>query len=204
MRSPPVTSRQLNLLSAPEEEPAGFAYRPDLLSAAEEQALVGRIAGLPLQPFRFHGFEGKRRTCSFGWHYAFDGSGLQRAEPLPDWLLPAREHAAALAGIPAGAFEHALLIEYGGGAGIGWHRDRPVFGDVVGLSLLGPARLRFRQRADKGWRRRAAEVEPRSAYLLRGPARWHWEHSIPAVTGLRYAITLRTIRAEQPPLPPQA
>jgi alkylated DNA repair protein (DNA oxidative demethylase) len=40
----------------------------------------------------------------------------------------------------------ALLIRYDPGAGIGWHRDRPLFEHVVGISLGAPATMRFRRR----------------------------------------------------------
>ncbi|WP_166041401.1 alpha-ketoglutarate-dependent dioxygenase AlkB [Sphingosinicella sp. YJ22] len=175
--------------------PEGLVYRLAFLSAEEEAGLTERIAALPFAPFQFHGFEGNRRTVSFGMEYRFDGSGLKQAEPFPDWLLPVRDRAAELARVAPDAFVHALIIEYAPGAGIGWHRDRPVFGDVVGVSLGAPAPLRFRLRDGAKWRRFTLSAEPRSAYLLRGPARTEWEHSIAAVNALRYSITLRTLRA---------
>ena len=174
--------------------PEGLGYRPDLITAEEERALAGHLAALPLRPFEFHGYLGKRRVHSFGWRYAFGGGGLTRAEDMPEWLKPLRGKAAALAGLPSAAFEHVLLTEYAPGAGIGWHRDRSVFGDVVGISLLAPARLRFRRRAGEKWERAALHAEPRSAYLLRGAAREHWEHSIAAMESLRYSITFRSLR----------
>lgn len=173
--------------------PEGLVYRTDLLSSAEEKVLAERIAALELKPFEFHGFLGHRRTASFGWHYAFGGGGLTRTADLPGWLLPLRDRAAALARMPSEALEHALVIEYAPGAGIGWHRDRPVFGDVIGISLLAPARLRFRRKSGPGWERAALIAEPRSAYLLKGPARHEWEHSIPPVDTLRYSVTFRTL-----------
>ena len=179
--------------TAPAGMPAGLVFEPGFVGAAEEQALVRRIAGLPFKPFEFHGFTGNRRTVSFGLHYAFDGSGLRGAEPIPDWLHPLRARAAAWAGRAPEAFVHALGIEYAPGAGIGWHRDRPVFGDVIGISLLAPAPLRFRRRAGTGWERFTLTAEPRSAYLLRGEARHEWEHSIPQLETLRYSVTLRTL-----------
>ena len=174
--------------------PEGLAYRPDFISPEEEAALIEHVAGLPFAPFQFHGFEGNRRTVSFGMEYKFDGSGLKQAEPFPDWLLPIRDRAATLAEVAPDAFVHALIIEYAPGAGIGWHRDRPVFGDVVGISLGSGAPLRFRLKDGAKWRRFTLPAEPRSAYLLRGPARTEWEHSIAAVSALRYSITLRTLR----------
>ena len=185
---------QLSLFEAAPGLPEGLVYAPAFIGADEERELAGRIAELPFKPFEFHGFTGNRRTVSFGLHYAFDGSGLREAEPIPGWLHPLRARAAALAGRDEAEFVHALLIEYAPGAGIGWHRDRPVFGDVVGISLLAPAPLRFRRKVGTKWERFTVTAEPRSAYLLRGPARHEWEHSIPAMDRLRYSVTFRTLK----------
>jgi alkylated DNA repair dioxygenase AlkB len=187
---------QLNLFeNPPPAAPSGLVCAPGFIGAEEESALAGRIAALPFKPFEFHGFTGNRRTVSFGMHYAFDGSGLREAEPIPDWLQPLRARAAALAGHEPEAFVHALVIEYAPGAGIGWHRDRPVFGDVVGISLLAPAPLRFRRKSGAKWERFTLVAEPRSAYVLSGEARHEWEHSIPQLESLRYSVTLRTLVA---------
>ena len=186
---------QLSLFAAPAASgvPEGLAYRPELVDAGEERALVARLRELPFAPFEFQGFLGKRRTVSFGWSYRFDGSGLAEADPLPDWLLPLRARAAAFAGLPADALVHALLIEYDVGAGLGGHRDRPVFGDVVGISLLSEAPLRFRRRRGDKWERHTLRAAPRSAYMLRGAARTEWEHSLAPVASLRYSATFRTL-----------
>jgi alkylated DNA repair dioxygenase AlkB len=189
-----MKSAQLDLLPPAPGLPEGLLYEAEFLSPAEERILASRLAEEKLAPFDFHGFKGNRRTISYGWHYAFDGSGLRPSEPIPAWLLDVRERAAILAGVPADALAHALLIEYAPGAGIGWHRDRPVFGDVIGISLLAPARLRFRRQNDGKWQRANLIAEPRSAYLLRGRARSEWEHSIPPMDALRYSITFRTLK----------
>ena len=174
--------------------PEGLVYRPDFLSVDEERTLLAQMVELPFRPFEFQGFTGKRETVSFGWSYRFDGTGLAPAAPLPDWLLPLRDKAAAFADLAPDSIEQALLIRYGEGAGLGWHRDRPVFGDVIGVSLLAPAPLRFRLKEGAKWRRFTVGVEPRSAYLLRGPSRELWEHSIPPVETLRFSVTFRTLR----------
>jgi alkylated DNA repair dioxygenase AlkB len=189
-------SAQLPLFgSPPPGGPDGLSYAPDLLTTEQEAALVEAIGGLPFRPFEFQGFTGLRRVVSFGWRYVFDGSGLQEAEPMPDFLLAARAKAAAFAGLAPDALAQALLTEYAPGATIGWHRDRPVFGEVVGLSLLTAARLRFRRRRGAGWQRCDLVAEPRSVYHLTGEARAEWEHSIPALDELRYSITFRTLVA---------
>lgn len=175
--------------------PQGFEYRPDLVSREEEASLVREIAHLPLKPFEFRGYEGRRRVVSFGWRYDFGDMTMHEAEPIPAWLAPVRDRAASFAGLQSNAFIHALVTEYAPGAPIGWHRDRPQYDDVVGVSLLAPCTFRFRRKAGAKWERASFTAEPRSAYLLRGPARSEWEHSIPPVSALRYSITFRSLRA---------
>ena len=186
---------QLSFLGTAPSLPEGLDYRACFLAAAEERELAEGFSTLPFKEFEFQGFLGKRRTVSFGWRYAFDGTGLHEAEPIPDFLLPVRQRAAGLAGVSADALQHALVIEYAPGAGIGWHRDRPVFGKVVGISLLAPARIRFRRTQGEKWKRASLLAEPRSAYLLTGRARHEWEHSIAPMEELRYSITFRTLAA---------
>lgn len=175
--------------------PEGFRYQAEVLPEEEERALVERIAELPLKEFQFHGYVGKRRTVSYGWHYDFSERRLQEAEQIPDFLLPVRDRAAAFAGVAPGDLPHVLVTEYGPGAAIGWHKDKGVFGDVIGISLLSPCVFRLRRKAGAAWERYSLNAEPRSAYLMRGPSRTEWEHSIPGVDSLRYSLTFRTLRA---------
>lgn len=174
--------------------PEGFRYEEELLLPEEEARLVRHIERLPLKEFEFHGYTGKRRVLSFGWHYDFGSSSLDRADDIPEFLRPIRERAAAFAGLTAEAFPHVLVTEYTPGTPIGWHRDKAVFDDVVGVSLGSACRFRFRRKAGTAWERYTLELQPRSFYLLRGPARTNWEHSIPAVESLRYSITFRSVR----------
>ena len=171
----------------------GLVYRDDFIGEAEHEALVGRLQAMELAPFRFQGWTGKRMTQSFGWRYDFDDASFSPAEPIPGWLDPLRVKAADFAGVEPSDFAHVLLARYDPGAGIGWHRDRPVFDRVVGVSLGAPETLRFRQRTATGFRRYALPVEPRSAYLLSGEARHDWEHRIVPGEVLRFSITFRTL-----------
>jgi len=183
------------LFDLPPPAPEGFRYRHDIVSPAKEADLAARLAGLPFEPFQFRGYEGRRRVVSFGLRYDFNGPGLVEAEPLPDWLLPVRDRAAAFAGLPPHTFAHVLINEYREGAPIGWHRDRPVFEKVVGVSLLSETVMRFRRRVGERFERINTPLAPRSAYLLDGPARLHWEHSLPEAQAHRYSITFRNLRA---------
>ncbi|MDT4966713.1 MAG: hypothetical protein QOJ64_1450 [Acidobacteriota bacterium] len=207
------------------ELPGGLSYREELISPSEEAALVARVRELPFKEFDFHGFKGKRRVVSFGWQYEFSGRGtLRKADDVPEFLLPLRAAAEKFAGMKPKSLQHVLVIEYGPGAGIGWHRDKPVFGEVVGVSLLAQCTLRFRRKrfptnqvndyesrhieartgsdpvgstnTNAKWQRVNIVAEPRSAYHLTGPARSEWEHSILRVAELRYAITFRSMREE--------
>jgi alkylated DNA repair dioxygenase AlkB len=172
--------------------PEGFAYAENEIDDAREKLLLRAIEKLPFKPFEFHGFFGNRRIVSYGWRYDYAGRALRESDPIPDFLMPLRAIAARFAKLPAERFQQALVTEYAPGAGIGWHRDKPMFEDVVAFSLQSACTLRFRRKQGGGWTRRSQIVAPRSAYLLRGPARFEWEHSIPALTALRYSITLRT------------
>jgi alkylated DNA repair dioxygenase AlkB len=176
--------------------PEGFRYTRDVLSRVEEQDFVRRFELLPLQPFEFHGYPANRRIFTFGDSYVFAGQKPRDDATIPDYMRPLTEIASRIGGVPASAFRQIMITEYSSGAGIGWHRDRPSYGDIVGVSFSAPCTLRLRRRVGEGWERRSMLVEPRSAYLLQGPVRNVWSHSIPAVDRLRYSATLRTFRSK--------
>jgi alkylated DNA repair dioxygenase AlkB len=177
--------------------PEGFAYRPDFISTDEETALVEAIAALPLRPARYKTYEARRRILSFGFSYDFSANRLEPAPPIPAFLLALRQRAAAWLALDARDFEHALLTEYLPGTPIGWHRDSPDFETVVGVSLAGRCRMRFRPypHLPRGGHPGVdIELAPRSAYVLRHAARWRWQHHIPPAAEHRYSITFRTLR----------
>ena len=173
---------------------SGLRYAESMIEPGEETALIAKLEALDVAPFRFQGWEGKRLTRSFGWRYDFDDRSFTPGDPMPDWLFPLRSKAARFAGIAEDEFVQALSVRYDPGAGIGWHRDRPVFEEVIGISLESPATLRLRQRRpDGGFRRAAIELAPRSFYLLTGEVRHEWEHSIAPGGQRRFSITFRSL-----------
>jgi alkylated DNA repair dioxygenase AlkB len=163
------------------------------MSPEEERSLLKHIVPLPFREFEFQGFTGKRRVFSFGWRYDLNGGGLSNAEEMQDFLAAIRARAESFAEIAPGSLQQVLITEYTPGAAIGWHKDRSVFGDVVGISLMSACTFRLRLKAGHRWQRRKHTIEPRSVYLLRGPARSDREHSITAVDSLRYSITFRNV-----------
>ncbi|GAA0295596.1 alpha-ketoglutarate-dependent dioxygenase AlkB [Sphingomonas oligophenolica] len=179
--------------ASPAIGPPGLAYAPDIITAAEEQALLAGLAGIEVTPFRFQGWLGKRLTASFGWRYDFDTARFDPADPIPDFLLPLREKAAGFAGLYRDDLVQALVVRYDPGAGIGWHRDRPLFEHVVGISLEAPATLRLRRRRERGFDRTALPLAPRSIYHLSGEVRHGWEHSIAAMAVRRWSVTFRSL-----------
>lgn len=192
----PQISADPDLFGARPSQPEGFRYEPNIVSPDEEKALVGQFGALELKPFQFQGYEGNRRVVSFGLHYDFADKKLKQTRPIPDFLLPLRARAGEFASIASDDLPHVLITEYAPGAGIGWHRDRPVFGDVIGVSFASACRFRFRRQAGKKWERAEQLLEPYSIYLMQGPARTEWEHSIPAGEELRYSVTFRTLRQQ--------
>ncbi|WP_277967991.1 alpha-ketoglutarate-dependent dioxygenase AlkB [Sphingomonas echinoides] len=187
---------QTDLFATP--APAGLTAAEAFLSPAEEQTVIATIEAADLTPFRFQQWLGKRLTASYGWHYDFERGSFTPVAPIPDVLLPIRARAAAFAGLAPDALVQGLLIRYDPGAGIGWHRDRPMFEHVVGLSLGAPATMRFRLRdGERGgratYRREAQPLAPRSIYHLSGEARWAWEHSIAPIEATRWSLTFRSL-----------
>ena len=172
---------------------AGLTLAEAVVTPSEERALVASIDRAKLSPFRFHGRLGKRLTASYGWQYDFDTASFGPADPIPEWLEPLRERAAGFARVGPDQLVQALVIRYDPGAGIGWHRDRPVFEHVVGISLGAPATMRFRRRRPGGFDRRSTLLPPRSIYHLTGEARHQWEHSIAEMTVARWSITFRSL-----------
>jgi alkylated DNA repair dioxygenase AlkB len=185
--------------------PDGFEYRDDFISQDEERSILGVIEPLPFAQVVMRGVVAKRRTAHFGWTYGYYSRRTEPGPPLPSFVVPVRARFAEWAGIDADLLVEALVTEYPSGATIGWHRDAPMFGDVVaGLSLRAACRMKFRPYVSPSAtgdaaapRRTTHEIElaPRSGYLMAGVARRQFEHSIPAVTSLRYSITFRTIRS---------
>ena len=175
--------------------PPGWDYRTEFIDAAEEAGLLALIATLPLHEARYKGYTAKRRVANFGTAYDYDDNRLLPGPPIPDALFPLRERAAAWIGEPAEALSSALVAEYRPGVPLGWHRDVPDFETVVGVSLAGTARMRFRRYPPVQPKKAdvlSLELAPRSAYVLRAEARWGWQHSVAPTPALRYSITFRT------------
>jgi hypothetical protein len=182
----------------------GFLYRPDFISDDEETRLVDRIARLQFSAVVMRGVAAKRRTAHFGRSYEFESFKLGSAPPIPEFLLPLRERGASLTSHRPDEFTEALVSEYSPGAAIGWHRDAPPFGVIVGISLLAPCKMKFRPspvpateavRGNKRTRPLSQRLAPRSVYVIDGKARSNWQHHIPPAEALRYSVTFRTLRS---------
>jgi len=173
----------------------GLVYEPDFLAVEEERSLIAQIRQLPLEEAKYKAYTAKRRTASFGFEYDFDHLKMHPAPPMPAFLEPLKEKVGSRLQIPATNFVHTLVTEYRPGVELGWHRDVPEFEIVVGISLAGPARMRFRQYpAKKGAKILVLDLEPRSMYVLRDEIRWGWQHSVSPTSALRYSVTFRTRR----------
>ncbi len=180
-----------------EGAPAGFTYYPDILDAGEASGLVASVRAIDFAAVEMRGQVARRRTAHFGWVYGYESWKITPGPPLPEFLVPLRDRVAVLAGVDAPALAEVLVTEYPAGAAIGWHRDAPQFGVVIGVSLLSPCRMRFQRGCDAERETRAVTLEPRSAYVLTGEARQQWQHSIPPLRAPRYSLTFRTLRTPE-------
>ena len=193
-----TSATQGDLFGLVPELPEGFVYQPEFITREEEDSLLTFVRGLPLEQAKYKEYTARRRTVSYGGKFDYDRNVLNEAAPIPQFLLPLRDTVAHWAHIPAEDFVHGLVSEYRPGTPLGWHRDVPDFEAIVGVSLLNTARMKLRP-YKPGERNLARDVialdlEPRSAYSIRGAARWTWQHSIVATEDLRYSITFRTSR----------
>jgi alkylated DNA repair dioxygenase AlkB len=200
-----MCSGQLSLLEPLPLLPEGLEYRAALVSPDEEVQLLEHFRELNFREYEFHGYFGKRRVVSFGLHYDVNESTVENTKDIPGFLLPLRQKAADFVRLAPSELQQALVTEYTPGAAIGWHRDRPAYRDVIGVSFSSSCRFRFRRKRGSSWERASLIVEPRSVYLLRGAARTEWQHSIPPAERLRYSVTFRSMRsvpikADQPAL----
>jgi alkylated DNA repair dioxygenase AlkB len=188
---------QAELFAPAQSLPEGFAYAPDFLTPARERELLEQIRTLEFREAQYKEWRARRRLVAFGGSYDFSRNRLEPAPPIPEFLRALRAEAASWAAVPAMRIEHAIVAEYPPGAPLGWHRDVPEFEEVIGVSLLGNARMRFRPWPPRAKERRrwGIELEPRSIYLMRGAARWQWQHAVSPTKELRYSITFRTRRS---------
>jgi len=185
-------TQQLALFPSEKTSPQGLRYVAEFISPALERELIGHVSALPLQPFQFGAFEGRRRVASFGFRYDYTLQRLQPAEPIPSWIGSLIQQVETYGGLSA-RIAQVLCTEYDVGVGIGWHRDKPHFDLIFGLSLGSPCKFRFRRAVGEKWQRYTLEAAPRSLYMMSGESRRIWEHSIPAVEAPRYSITFRTM-----------
>jgi alkylated DNA repair dioxygenase AlkB len=187
-------AEQRSFLSGTPVAPEGFAYRAQLITTEDERTLLREIGALEFHEMKMRGVVARRRVIHYGVRYSFETFKASPGPPIPDFLLRLRETAAAFAELAPETLEEALITEYSPGASIGWHRDAHPFDIVIGVSLLSRARFRFRRGKVRAWETTEFLLEPRSGYVLTGPARTEWEHSIPEAKELRYSITFRTLR----------
>ena len=175
--------------------PAGLLYQPDFISGEEEDALLAEIRQLALEEAKYKSYTARRRTASFGSDYDFATNVLGPAPEIPLFLFELKKRVAGLTSIPEKQFQHAPVTEYRPGTPLGWHRDVPQFEAIVGVSLAGPCRMRFRPwPVEPRAKVFTLELEPRSVYVLRDEIRWRWQHSVSPTRALRYSITFRTRR----------
>jgi alkylated DNA repair dioxygenase AlkB len=177
--------------------PEGFAYYPCFLTSAEEQYLLEQIAKIDLHTFLFQGYEAKRKVASFGYDYSFDKRSLTRGKPIPAEFNELITKVSAHLSLNPVDVAELLITEYPVGSVINWHRDAPPFDIIAGISLQADCIFKLRPHEKQKQVRGSVisvPVERRSLYLIQGAARSDWQHSTAPVNGIRYSITLRTLR----------
>ena len=195
-----ICTAQAALFDCADALPSGLAYMAEFISQDEQRELIALVCGLPLHEARYKTYTARRRVFAYGARFDFEEHKLspRTIGDLPDPLSTLRQRLAWWAGIDPHDFVHMMVAEYQKGTPLGWHRDAPAYELIAGVSLGSTARLRFRPYPPDGPNKGdiiALDLAPRSAYVMRGVARWGWQHSVPPVPGLRYSVTMRTARA---------
>lgn len=182
---------QLDLLNNGPQYPSGFSYHPDFLSTEEEKDFLRIFKTLEFQTFEMRGVAARRKIIHYGMKYDFLTRSADAIEPFPEWLIDIKERSELFL---EKAVSQILITYYPPEAPIGWHFDAPPFESLLGISLLNPCRFLLRK-GDSGQAPKVEiNLEPRSAYIVRGEARYQWQHHIPPVKQERYSITLRTLK----------
>lgn len=192
-----MTTNSRDLFGASPPWPAGLAYTADFIGAEEENQLLLAIRDVPMHDAQYYEYMAKRRVASFGASYDFESRQLHDAAPVPEFLIPLRRRVADCVSLPEDSFAQTLITEYRPRTPLGWHRDALNYELVVGVSLGGRCRIRFRPyppRRGRDPKTFALELAPRSMYVMRDEVRWNWQHSIPATPEQRWSITFRTLR----------
>jgi alkylated DNA repair dioxygenase AlkB len=177
--------------------PAGFQYFPRFISEDEELSVLELVKEIPLHPFVFQGYTANRKVASFGFDYSFTNRKLAKGKEIPPGFNALIGKVAEKLFLESGDFSELLVTEYPPGSVINWHRDAPPFDLIAGISLLSDCIFRLRpQEKTKQTRSNVISfpVQRRSLYILQGPARSEWQHSISPVKETRYSITLRTLK----------
>ncbi|MDB5013296.1 MAG: Alkylated repair protein [Daejeonella sp.] len=179
----------------------GFTYLPNFISPREEALLLAEISKLDLHTFMFQGYEAKRKVASLGYDWNFESRTLNKGKDIPQAFDKVLQETAEYLGLQKESFAEVLVTEYPVGSVINWHRDAPSFDLIAGISLLSDCRLRLRPQEKSQQiksQTKSFQVERCSLYVMQGPARSEWQHSISPVKNVRYSITLRTLKSLYP------
>ncbi len=170
-----------------------MSYIPKFISSDEEKLLFEHIQNLDWQEIALFGQIAKRRVVHFGLNYHYANRTVKPTKPPAEFLNEVIARGANLLKKPTANIAEVLITEYPINAGINWHRDAPLFKDIIGISLNSCCTIHFRNRMDKKEQFKL-HLEQGSAYILQDAIRWDWEHRIAPVKILRYSITLRTLK----------
>lgn len=152
----------------------GLTLHPDFISHAEEKDLLGMIDA---QPWRG---DLQRRVQHYGYRYDYKARQVTSdlyLGPLPPWLQGLAErltHSGFFSDLP----DQVIVNEYLPGQGIAPHIDCvPCFGGVIASLSLGSDVVMDFGRSD-GSEKISHRLPARSFLVMRGAARYHWQHSI--------------------------
>jgi alkylated DNA repair dioxygenase AlkB len=155
---------------------SGLTYISNFITPDEENALISSIDAQPWLN------DLKRRVQHYGYKYDYKARSISNDAylgPLPDWLSSISNKLHDDRIFPS-APDQAIVNEYLPGQGISAHIDCvPCFADTIAsLSLGSSCIMEFAN--PKTGEKKSIVLEDRSLIVLSGPARYEWQHAIPA------------------------
>jgi len=172
--------------------PEGLALAPEVISPAQEAALIEACAGCDLAYYAQDPGNPRSRK-SFGWEYDIAAGRFHPGDPMPSAFSEVRAIAANFAGVAADDIVDCLVIRYEPGALLQPHYDKPVFKDIVGLSLASDCDMVFSKPVELGGDEIVVRLPRRGMFKMTGDARTVYRHAIPPVVDTRWSLTFRTL-----------
>lgn len=166
----------------------GLYLIPDYLDKTICDEIVKQIRKYEWKPVT--NYKNSREVIQFGYTYSYDRSGIAKTDQIPTELLDLTDQMNQKLDTNV-IFDQLIINKYEKGQGINPHIDHTkYFGDtILCITLMNPVTAIF----TKNNQEVMINLEPGSAYIMSGDARYKWTHQMRQTKGTRISLTYRTV-----------